>query len=454
MRRVKTDLLHGVIWQQILLFFFPVLFGTLFQQLYNTVDAIVVGNVVGKEALAAVGGSTGTLLNLVTGFLIGLSSGATVVVAQYYGSGYRDAVARTVSTAMIMSTVLGAAMTVGGVLLAGWMLRLLNVPEDIFSYARIYLQIYFAGLVPTLIYNTGAGVLRAVGDSKRPLYFLIASCIVNIILDILFVAVLRMGVVGAAAATVISQLISCILTLITLRTTHDCYRFSFRNLTFDKNVLRQIVRIGFPSGIQSCLYSIANLFIQASVNSYGTDTVAAYTAFGKIDALFWNTSGSLGTAVLTFSGQNFGAGNIDRVRKGFRQAIIMFLIMAFSISGICLLLGESIYGLFTKDQNVIAIGMQMLRFIAPYWATFCFVEIYSTGIRACGDSLIPMIMTALGIGALRILWILFYPDTTILGVLVCYPISWVLTSILFLIYYRYGGWMKRCMHSHESMMAA
>ncbi len=452
MKKMKIDLLNGVVWQQILIFFFPVFFGTIFQQLYNTVDAIVVGNFVGKEALGAVGGSTGTLTNLLVGFLVGLSSGATVVIAQFYGNRETERVPVTVSTSMVMSIVFGFILTVLGYMFAPQLLRLLNVPDDIFSYSVTYLRIFFIGLIPTLIYNTGSGVLRAVGDSKRPLYFLIAACITNIILDLVFVAVMNMGVAGAAIATVIAQVVSCVLTLFVLYRTEDCYRFNLKHIEFDKQILFQIIQFGLPTGIQSALYSVANLFIQASVNGYGTDTVAAYTAFGKIDATFWNASGAFGTSVLTFAGQNFGAGNIKRVKKGFHESILLYLIMSLSITGICYLFGPTLFRLFTPDEEVIKIGLSILYFICPFWSTFVFVEIFSSGIRACGDSLIPMVMTAIGIGAFRIAWIVLYPDQTIFEVLFCYPVSWILTSLLFVIYYIQGGWLKRSLKHRENMM--
>ncbi len=454
MRKVKSDLLNGVIYQQILLFFFPVLFGTLFQQLYNTADAIVVGNFVGKEALGAVGGSTGTVINLLVGFVTGLSSGATVIIAQYYGSRQRDGVEKGVYSAMFLAISLGAVLMACGIILAPWILRTLNVPDEIYPYSLQYMRIYMSGMIASMIYNTGAGVLRAVGDSRRPLFFLIVSCITNIILDILFVAFGGMGVTGVAIATVISQLISCILTLQTLYITHESYHFDIRRLHYDAKILKRIIVIGLPTGIQSVLYSIANLFIQSSVNSYGTDTVAAYTAFGKIDALFWNASGALGTAMLTFSGQNFGAGNTARVRRGILEGTIMYLLMSGTISAICWFGGPVLYRLFTPDQEVISIGMSLLRFLCPFWPAFVFVEILSSSIRACGDSLVPMLMTALGIGALRILWILFYPSFTIFDSLLCYPISWILTSLLFLGYYLQGGWLKRSTNQRSRMMQA
>lgn len=442
-RQRKTDFLNGIIYRQILLFFFPVFFGTLFQQLYNTVDAIVVGNAVGKEALGAVGGSTGTVINLLVNFVAGLSSGATVVVAQYYGRGERSGVRKGVDAGMALSLVLGGILSLAGIASAPYILRLLNVPAEIFPYSLSYMRIYFAGLLPTLIYNTGAAVLRAVGDSRRPLYFLIVSCVINIVLDIVLVAVVHMGVEGAAAATIIAQSVSCFLILRTLKMSHDCYQFSFRDMHLDFSVLKQILIIGLPTGIQSMLYSVANLFIQASVNGYGTDTVAAYTAFGKIDAMFWNYSGALGTSVMTFCGQNYGAGRVDRVHKGIRQSFGIYLIGSTLISTFCLLFARPIYRLFTADASVIDIGVSLMRFIAPFWGTFVGVEILSSSIRSCGDSLVPMIITALGIGLLRIVWIVGFPGKTVFDTLLCYPVSWILTSLLFIGYYLQGGWQKR-----------
>lgn len=454
MRRIKTDLLHGVIYQQLLLFFFPVLFGTLFQQLYNTVDAVVVGNYIGKQALAAVGGSTGTIINLIQGFLIGLASGTTVAVAQYYGSQEYEKVKHAVSTGLLLAAALGIALTIGGQFLAPALLRVLNVPADILPYAVTYLRLYFLGLIPTLIYNTGSGILRAVGDSKRPLIFLIAACITNIVLDILFVMVFHMGIAGAAIATVLAQVVSCALTLFVLYHAEGAYQFRFnpKEILFDPSILKQILIIGFPTGLQSSLYAFANMFVQSRVNTFGTDTVAAYTAFGTIDMFYWNTSGALGTAVLTFSGQNFGAGNIERVRKGFHQAIFLYLGISGIIIGICSLFGSTIFSLFTRDANVITIGLSILHFMMWFWPVFCLVEVFSSGMRACGDSLVPMLMTALGIGVLRVAWILFYPAKSLFDILKVYPISWLVTSVLFLIYYLQGGWLKRSLHRRKQLL--
>lgn len=451
-RRTRSiDLLNGPIVEQILLFFFPVLFGTIFQQLYNTVDAIVVGNFVGKQALAAVGGSTGTIINLLVGFVTGLSSGATVVIAQFYGENNAAGVKKTVDSGMFLGIVLGFVIMIFGYITAPNMLRMLQVPKEIFAYSLAYMRIYYVGMIPTMIYNTGAGILRAIGDSKRPLYFLIASCLTNILLDVLFVTVIPLGIQGAAWATVISQAVSCGLTLRVLAHTSQAIHFTLRDVRYDSQILKRIMVIGLPTGIQSALYSVANLFIQTIINGFGTDTIAAYTAFGKIDATFWNTSGALGTAVLTFTGQNFGAGNIKRVREGFRRSLLIYVIGGMMIVSFCWLSGEWLFRLFTPDQQVIAIGMSILHFLSPWWICFALIEVYSSGIRACGDSLIPMLITALGIGAFRIVWIVFFPGKILFDTLICYPVSWILTGIVFWLYYLQGGWLRRSLQQRNKL---
>ena len=445
-------MLEGSVVQPIFYFFIPILFGSLFQQLYNTVDAIVVGNFVGKEALGAVGGSTGTVINLLVGFVVGLASGATVVIAQYYGNKEEEGVKNGVYSSMFLAIVLGFLLMVVGIWFTPQILRILNVPDSIMEYSVTYMRIFLTGMIPSLIYNNGSGILRAVGDSKRPLYFLVAACLTNIVLDILFVVVFHWGVAGVAIATTLAQVLSCALTLYVLARSSDIYAFHLSKLHFDTATLFRIIEIGLPVGIQSCLYSVANLFIQASVNSYGTDTVAAYTAFGKIDALFWNTSSALGQAVLTFCGQNFGAGKVDRVKKGIHIGCLMYVVGASLISFICYFGGGILYRMFTQDTEVIRIGIELLQFLCPFWVTFVFVEIMSSSIRACGDSFVPMVITALGIGAFRIIWILFYPNSTLYTVLLCYPISWIATSLLFLGYYIQGGWLKKSLKQREKIM--
>ena len=440
---IKTDLLNGPIWKQILIFFFPIMLGTFFQQLYNTVDAIVVGNFIGKAALGAVGGSTGTLINLLINFISGLAGGATVVIAQSYGKKDVEGIKNGIRSGMFLGVVLGFVLMIVGIALTRKMLVAMAVTSDILPYAVTYMRIYLLGLVPTMIYNVGSGVLRAVGDSKRPLYFLIVSCIVNIILDIFLVCFVHMEVEGAAIATIVSQFISCFLVLMALGKKGSIYYYSLKDdFGFDESSLKRIVIIGLPTGIQSVLYSISNLLINAEVNSYGTDTIAAFTAFGKIDALFWMISGAYSVSLITIVGQCFGAGKIDRLKKAVWTAILMYCITSGLIIGVCYFGGDFLYRLFTSDASVISIGMEMLKFLCPFWITFCFVEIFSSTIRACGESIKPMIITALGICGFRMLWIMFYPSKTVIDTLWCYPISWIITSAIFLVYYLRGSWLK------------
>lgn len=317
----ENKITEGVIWKQLLLFFFPILFGTFFQQLYNAADAVIVGQFVGKEALSAVGGTTGTVINLLVGFFIGLGSGATVVISQYYGAKREEMVSFAVHTAIAFSLAAGLILMLIGLPLAPAILRSMSTPEDVLDLGILYIRIYFLGMIGNLIYNMGSGILRAVGDSKRPLYFLIASCLTNIVLDLLFVVCFKMGVAGAALATILSQLLSAVLVIIVLMRTKDMYHLELKKIGFDKRMFRRIIRIGFPAGLQSVMYSLSNLIIQVAINKEGTDTVAAWTVYGKIDVMFWMVINAFGISVTTFVGQNFGAGKLDRVKKGIRTCL-------------------------------------------------------------------------------------------------------------------------------------
>jgi putative MATE family efflux protein len=314
---------EGVIWKQLLLFFFPILLGTFFQQMYNTVDAVIVGQFVGTEALAAVGGPAGTLINLLVGFFVGLSSGATVIIAQFWGSGDNEGVSKTVHTAVALSLAGGAILTVLGIALARTALAMMSTPEEVIGLSAQYVRIYFTGMIPSLIYNIGSSILRAVGDSKRPLYFLIICCLANVVLDLFFVVLLKMGVAGVGIATVLSQCISAVLVVVTLMRSETSFRLYPKKIAFTGWLLRDVVRIGLPAGLQSVMYSLSNVVLQASINTFGTTVIAAYTAFGKMDGLFWMVMGAFGVSITTFVGQNFGAQKFDRMHKSVRVCLVM-----------------------------------------------------------------------------------------------------------------------------------
>ncbi len=444
MKNEGRDQTKGIIWQQILLFFFPILLGTFFQQLYNTADAVIVGKFVGKEALSAVGGTTGTLINLLVGFFVGVSSGASVVIAQYYGAGRTDRVSQTVHTSLALAIVGGLILMAIGLVGAPLALRMMNTPEEIMPYSLTYIRIYFLGVVGNLIYNMGAAILRAVGDSKRPLYFLIASCFVNIVLDLLFVAVFHWEVMGAAVATIFSQFVSAVLVMAVLMRSQDSYRVRIKEIRIDRHIVRRIFRIGLPAGFQSAMYSISNIIIQSSVNGFGTDTIAAWSAYSKIDGVFWMTMSAFGIAITTFVGQNYGARKYERVRRGIRQCLAMAMGTAILMSVVLYVFGNQVYRLFIDDPAVITCGEEILRFLVPTFFTYVCIEILSGALRGVGDSLVPMIMTCTGVCLLRVLWVLIAVPIShqIQTLLFSYPMSWTVTSILFLIYYRYSRYMR------------
>lgn len=437
MSEEKNQITEGIIWKQILIFFFPILFGTFFQQLYNAADAMIVGRFVGKEALSAVGGSTGTVINLMVGFFVGLSSGATVIISQYYGAKREEMVSYAVHTAIAFSLLGGVVLMVVGYLLAPQILSLMNTPADVIGSAVIYIRIYFLGVIGNLIYNMGAGILRAIGDSKRPLYFLIASCLTNIVLDFLLVVGFGMGVAGAALATILSQLLSAVLVITVLMRTKDMYRFEPRLLKLDRRMLHRIVRIGFPAGLQSVMYSLSNIIIQSGVNALGTDTVAAWTAYGKIDSMFWMIVSAFGISITTFVGQNFGAGKPDRVRKGVKQCLLMCA-GATVVLSTALYFG-GVYGLrlFTEDGAVIEIGIRILHFLVPIYFTYITVEILSGALRGVGDCWVPTLICLVGICLIRVLWISFAVPlyNNIYTIIFSYPLTWTITSIAFAVYY-------------------
>lgn len=449
-RRAPRDvyaITEGVIWKQLLSFFFPILLGTFFQQLYNTADAIIVGKFVGKEALAAVGGGTGTLINLIVGFFVGLSSGATVILSQYFGARSHEQANRTVHTGMAMAIFGGLLLMAIGLTVSPVILRWMSTPADVFDLAVLYTRIYFCGMIPSLVYNIGSGILRAVGDSRRPLFFLIASCMANIVLDVVLVLGLEMGVAGAALATVLSQLTSAVLVMITLLRSPYPLALKFKKIRLHGDLLGRIARIGLPAGLQSVMYSLSNLVIQSAINGFGTDMMAAYTAYSKMDGLFWMVIGAFGVSITTFVGQNFGAAKFDRVRKSVRVCLAMAAGTTLALSAVMMLLGRPLFLLFTSEEIVVERGLMVQRFLVPFFITYVCIEVFSGAMRGAGESFLPMVMTLLGVCVLRVIWVKLiapFRGDSFLFMLACYPISWTLTSGLFTLYYTSGKWLARC----------
>ena len=438
--KTVNQITEGIIWKQLLYFFFPILLGTFFQQLYNTADAMVVGRFVGKEALACVGGSSSQIINLIVGFFVGLSSGATVIIAQYYGARDEKNLQDTLHTAIAFSIVGSFVISILGIVLSPIILRLMNTPEYLMADSLLYLRFYFGGIIFIFIYNIGSGILRAVGDSKNPLYFLIFCCFCNIFLDLLLVMVFHMGVLGVALGTLISQALSSVLILRNLMQTKDIYRLERRKIRLHAAPLSMLLKIGLPSGLQSTMYNIANMVIQTALNSFGTDTMAAWTAFGKVDSFYWMISSAFGVAITTFVGQNYGAGKIDRMKKSVRVCFCMDLATALTLSALMyLFLGKFLLSLFTTDAEVLSIGVRIMQIIVPAYAPFVFIEIFSGALRGAGNVLIPMLLTCGGICVTRILWIFFFVPShrAVETIIFSYPGSWVLTATLFILYFAF-----------------
>lgn len=435
----SLELTEGPIGKQLLLFFFPIMFGTFFQQLYNTIDAVVVGRYVGSDALAAVGGSSGLIVNLIVGFFVGLTAGASVIVSQFFGSNDRNKVNQSIHTIYAFSIVGSLVISAIGYFVAPGLLEIMNTPADIFDDSLLYLRVFLLGILFVFVYNTGSSLLRALGDSKRPLIYLITCCIVNIALDILFVVQFNMGVLGVAVATVIAQAISAILVTVALLQSKDMCDFSLCEIRIDWFTLKQQFYIGFPGGVQSSMYSISNMILQTAVNSIGTNAVAAWTAVGKLDAIYWMIGGSLGTAITTFVGQNYGAGKMDRIRKSVSIGLGMYYCFAIIIVTVLMAFQYPLFSIFTDNPAVLEIACTTFDIMAPFYILFSFIEIYSCALRGMGDVVIPMIMTMLGICGFRVLWVIFVVPISPSMELISwnYPISWGLTSLCFIIYYKY-----------------
>ena len=439
----NRQITEGVIWKQILAFFFPILLGSFFQQLYNTVDAIIVGRALGTEALASVGAS-GPILNLVYGFFIGMSSGATVILSQFYGAGDWDGVKKALHTGMALALTLGMVIAVAGIHLAPQILALIGTPENCMEGAVTYCRIFFGGAAASMVYNMGSGILRAMGDSRRPMIFLIICCFINIAADILFIYVFNMGIAGAALATILSQLISAVLILTVLMKQDDSCKLELKRIRFHKNVLFSILRIGVPGGIQLMMFDFSNLIVQSSINSFGDAAVAAWTAFGKADGMTWQISSALGVSVTTFVGQNFGAQKYDRIRRSVWICIGLGIAMVGGLSVLEFTFRRSLLGIFTTDPEVIRVGTEMMSSIVLFNTIFIFIEIFAGTMRGTGYALQPTLIMCICVCFFRVLWVLMAVDRWHTMTMLClaYPISWVLCASVFFIFYLKGDWLR------------
>ena len=445
---------EGVIWRQILLYFFPLLLSSFFQQLYNTADAMIVGQAAGKQALSAVGGSAGSVVGIFIMFYIGFSGGAAVLAAQFFGAENSTALQSSIRKSLSLSFLMGLAGTLVCFFFASSILTVMNTPTDIMAPSLWYLKIAAFGMLPNSLYNMGASILRAVGDVSRPLFILIFTCLSNIGLDLLFVASLGMGASGAALATVLCQFLSACLVLWFLRpflaggrrilftkviskTGKPMEEIHHRHSRSPENLTGRILQMGLPLGFSEVMYTFANVVLMSVVNGFGTDTVAAYAAYGKIDAIFWMIVGSFGVAITTFVGQNIGAGRWDRVMQSIRDcALMMFLTLGIVIA--LLYTGaEFMQSLFITDPDVILIGVRMMHFLMPFYFLYIPIEILFGALRGMGDSLLPTLITFFGVCVLRSAWGIFIVPLhhTVNMVLLGFPVTWIVSDLAFAVYF-------------------
>lgn len=427
----------GVIWKELIKYCIPIAVGTLFQQLYNVVDAIIVGQYLGKEALAAVGGSASMLAIIIVEFFSGLTAGASVVISQYYGAKEGDKVDEAMHTAFAGAIISGLVMGVAGFLSTRWMLTLMKTPADTMELSVDYLKIYFIGLVATLTYNMGAAVMRAIGDAKRPLYYLVLCSFVNIVLDILFVVVFKWGIKGAAYATVIAQIVSCIMTMYSLMNSYVDVKLELRKIRIGTSMLMRELRIGIPGGLQFCISGITNMMIQTAINGFGTDVTAGWAAYNKVDLFYWMILSSYGAATTTFVGQNYGAKKVKRVLKTSHSAMLISLVTGTIMLVVLVNYAEGLMSIFTKDIAVVEAGSSMLYFMAPLYIIYIFMEIPSGALRGLGYTFWPMTFNLFAMIGLRIPWLLFIVPAhhTVNTVLLSYPVAIVTAIVLIDIYY-------------------
>ncbi len=443
--RSRSLIEEGTIWKQLIVFFLPIAAGTCIQQLYNTVDGLIVGRFVGTYALAAVGGSSAQIINLLIGFFVAATAGSSVVIAQIYGAGRTEDVQLAAGNAITVFGLIGCVLTILGLIASPAMLRLLQTPVDTIAGSTLYLRIYFIGVPFILILNMESNMLRSVGDSFGPFLFMVAGCVTNIILDLVFVVLFHWGIVGVAVATVISQLVNMSLLTFRLMHTKERYRLSFRNFKLNGVYLANMLRLGIPSGFQSSMYAISNMVIQIGVNSLGTVVVASWAMTSKTDGIFWAISNALGAAITSFIGQNLGAGKRDRARECVKEGLVLHAVITVVVSALILLIGKPLLHILTTDEAVIETTYQMMIYFVPFYILWTIIEVLSAVLRGAGDTLRPFLIISLGICIFRIIWVgtLFLHFHTLFVLCMSYAASWFVTDIGMVVYYRYGKWMDR-----------
>ena len=440
----NRDLTKGVIWKQLLLFALPLLGSSFIQQLYNTVDLLFAGNMIGKHATAAVGASS-LVITCIVGFFTGLSVGISVIVSQTVGSENREKVDRTIHTAMGLSLVGGGILSVFGILAARTILTWMDTPAEIMDSAVAYVQIYLLSMIPLMIYNMNAGIIRAMGNSRVPMQIQLVGGITNVIMDYVSIRYFGMGVEGVAWATMLSQGVAAVLSTLYLMKRDAEYQLQWKRVRISGDILREVVRIGIPAGLQNLVITLSNVFVQYEINGFGVDSIAAFASYFKVELLNYLPIVAFGQAIMTFTGQNIGAGKLERVKKGVKVCIAMGITYTVCSAGLLLLFGEAAFGVFNKDAAVIACGLRIIRVTFPFYWLYVILEVLADAIRGVGQSMPPMMIILMTICVLRTIFLMIFTNIwgSLEAVAATYPSAWLAAAICFVIYWKSGRWMKK-----------
>ncbi len=443
--REKANLTEGSVWQKLLIFFLPIAAGTIIQQLYNAVDGLIVGRFVGTNALAAVGGSSAQIINVLVGFFVAMTAGSSVVIGQIYGAGRKEDLNRAIGTSVTVMGLFGLGLMLVGLIASPGLLRLLNTPEETMEGAVLYLRIYFLGVPFLMVLNMESSILRALGDSFHPFAYMVVGCVLNIVLDAVFVIVFGWGVAGVAIATVAAQVVNTALLTWLLTRRGQEYQLTLRDMGVKGVYLSNMLRLGIPAGLQSSMYSVSNMIIQVAVNSLGTVVVASWAMSGKTDGFYWAVSNAIGAAITSFIAQNYGAGRTDRVRQCVKQGLIMHFVITLVFSAALMLTAIPVLRLLTTDEAVVETTYQVMSYFVPFYFTWVLVEVLSAVLRGAGDAVWPVVIIGIGICLFRVIWIVtvFAYFGTLLSLCLSYAVSWTITSIALAIYYKQGRWVNR-----------
>lgn len=429
-KKYVTDMTTGPFFKKIIIFSVPLIFTGLLQLVYNTADTMIVGKYAGDKALAAVG-STGSLVAFIVNIFMGMAMGAGVLTARYIGAGDVKKIKQSTHTAMLLSVISGIAVGIGGFFISGMLLKLMNVEADILALSTIYLKIYFLGSPGVMVYNFGAAVVRSYGDTKRPLYILLLSGIVNIVLNLILVIPVKAGVSGVAIATVVSQYISAIMIVVYLLRSDSVIKIRIRDLKLHKQEVFDIIKIGVPAGLQNSMFSIANVIIQSSVNTFGGDAMAGITAGSNFDSYIYTCTNAYAQTTMTFSSQNLGAKKYENIHKVFMRCILSSCVIAAVLSAAGYVLRVPIVGLFTDKAEIIAIGADRMKLIMPFYIFCSLQDVVSGQIRGLGKSTSSMIVSLIGTCVIRLIWVftVLPLDRTLTTLYIAYPVSWIITFI-------------------------